>query len=677
MKKIILSILCFCSLAAGAAIRTPEVAAQLAGEALEQNRTDVARRAARPAEMKLSYTAMKQNAEEPAYYAFNDAANGGWAVISADDRTMEVLCYSEQGRFDIETANPAFRFWMSRYEEEISNVTEENAYPAASRMASETEAISPLLGNIKWDQEAPYYNMCPKDGTRRSMTGCVATAMAQIMRYWRWPLHGRGEYTHRVFNKNYTVNFAEATYDWDNMLEQYQGVSYTQEEADAVALLMYHCGIATHMDYGANGSGSWTDNMGKGAEDYLLYDYDKFITQYTKSGYMSAKGEACFIEDSRCHYGVTYAQITEYFNADLEAGRPIIMGGESGWSGHEFVCDGRDSNGKFHINWGWSGDSNCYCSITSLKPSYTSYNFSTHIDAMIGTRPMNMDTIHAESLEVVPAAITLDMLQRAQLEAIVLPDSATFKAPIWTSSDDSIATVDCNGRVIAKKTGVCVITATLPVDSLEAECLVTVTENILPLVLVSDTLRKEDFTATNTTYMPFDGVEKNSYAQYAGVTASSYNTIQMRAYSSTKTTSAIYTPVSGGRLVSVEVNWNEHTTTTGSRYIDVYAAMSPYESPDDVYAHKDDIAGTMTYPKEAASTIYELTEEQQAEFLGLMTSGGAAYFNYIVVTWEQPGTPVSVSQNTVRHTAHKQLRGGQLYIRREGRTYDVTGRIVQ
>ena len=363
------------------------------------------------ASMRLAHTRQKTSSQDNAFYVFNRADNAGFIIVSADDRTNDdILGYSDGGvDFDMETINPHLRWWLERYEEEISSIQDNDPAVAQPRKALQVSVIAPLLKNqqgveITWYQEEPYSNLCPMDqrDNTRSLTGCVATAASQVMYKWRHPAQGTGSHSYTWYdcmNNNCTsyktqtlsLNFANTTFDWDNMLPSYEGKSYTDAQANAVATLMYNAGVACNMQYGGDansGSGAWTDDMAYGLKTYFGYKFEKFITMYSKDGYKTAKGTT--VANVTAEYSVTTDQITTYFNADLEAGRPIVMGGEStNDGGHEFVCDGRDANNKFHINWGWEGSSNGYFKITSLRPSgYGS--FSNHIDAIIGLEPNNV-----------------------------------------------------------------------------------------------------------------------------------------------------------------------------------------------------------------------------------------------------------------------------------------------
>lgn len=510
MKKTFLLVL-LVSLAVGlfAAERTVEdaaaIAAQFTNNQPSLRQAGVAPRTA--ATMKLAHKCMKKNGTEPAYYVFNQGNDAGFIIVSGDDRTEDVLVYAEQGSFNPEKVNPNFRFWLNRLQEEVSAANDDNAVDKVTpRKAVNVTAIGPLLKNdkgqeITWDQEDPYWNQCPMNLWRTSthcLTGCVATAMAQIMYKWRYPEKGTGSHSYtwdccktmdeetweclNPRSQTLSQDFSTVTFDWDNMLPSYYGKSATTAQKNAVATLMYCCGIAAEMQYGdatVGGSGAFTDMMGDGITKYFGYKADKFITTYTIDEY----GESAF---EPAEYGVTTAKIEQYFNADLEAGRPIIMGGEDTDGGHEFVCDGRNTNGYFHINWGWEGDGNCYCKLSALKPSGYSYNFSTNIDAMIGVEPDQQELIEVTGVTVAPTSATLKINGKQQLTATIAPANATDKAVTWKSSNTSVATVSESGLVKGIAQGTAIITVTTHDGNKTATDTITVTNEVEPEVACDD-----------------------------------------------------------------------------------------------------------------------------------------------------------------------------------------------
>lgn len=390
---------------------SPEEAAEIAARFTNSQPQLMKRHNAprKAANMRLAHKALQNNSQEAAFYVFNQENSNGFVIVSADDRTAEeVLGYGEHGSFDVNKINPNLRWWLNRYAEEITalqTIDDSEFYPeSAARKAVQVEVIGNLLKNkdgkeITWYQETPYSNLCPMDqrDNTRCLTGCVATAASQIMYKWTWPTKGTGSTSYTWYDcmdddcnnyktKTLSVEPGNTTYDWDNMLPAYEGKSYTDAQANAVATLMYQVGVAAKMGYGGeanNGSGAWTDDMGYALINHFGYKLEKFITMYSKNKYKNAKGTD--VADITAEFSVTRDQFTSYFNADLEAGRPILMGGEGNSGGHEFVCCGRDANNKFYINWGWEGDSNGYFTLSSLRPG--SYNFSSNLDALIGLCP--------------------------------------------------------------------------------------------------------------------------------------------------------------------------------------------------------------------------------------------------------------------------------------------------
>jgi len=502
--------------------RSAQDAAALAAEFMNQQVNVPARKASVGASaMQLSHTRAKLNSTEPAFYVFNQASKSGYVVVSADDRTEDVLMYSDEGTLDVEKANPNLQFWLRRLQEEISAVNDENGFTAAekqARKAVNVTAIAPLLKNadgteITWYQESPYWNQCPKKSSSYCLTGCVATAAAQIMYKWRHPVTGTGSHSYIWNSQTLSKDFSTVTFDWTNMLPAYDGVSSTTAQKTAVATLMYCCGVACEMDYGTSsegGSGAYTDMMGYGLTTYFGYKAEKFITMYSKSKY----GTAAF---SPAEYSVTRSSFETYFNADLEAGRPIIMGGGDNTSGgHEFVCDGRNSSGYFHINWGWEGEGNNYCLLSSLKPSGYSYGFSANLDAMIGLEPATTEPVAVTGVTVAPTSLTLELGANSTLTATVAPSNATDKSVSWSSSDSKIASVSATGVVTAVAEGSATITVTTTDGSKKATCAVTV-EKAAPVgsgkyVLVKDasTLQAGDKLILATTIT--SGTSTSSFA---------------------------------------------------------------------------------------------------------------------------------------------------------------------
>lgn len=291
------------------------------------------------------------------YYVFANGEDKGFTIVSGDDRMPEVVGYSAQGTYDLDHLPANYVGFMKAYQETVEALLKGDAQVSgglaeARQWRAEragTAAVAPLLGGIKWNQRAPYNNRCPLyDGTNRSVTGCVATAMAQVMMYYRYPKALKATikaYTTKSKGIGIPEISSGATYDWDNMLPDYSQSDYTSAQADAVAKLMYHCGAAVKMDYGPSSGANVTPAI---LATYFGYDAD-LMQDLTRT---------CF----------SLQQWMTLIDNELKAKRPILYSGQSSDGGHEFVCDGSDGKGLYHINWGWGGYQDGYFDLTILQP---------------------------------------------------------------------------------------------------------------------------------------------------------------------------------------------------------------------------------------------------------------------------------------------------------------------
>lgn len=291
------------------------------------------------------------------YYVFANGEDKGFTIVSGDDRMPEVVGYSAQGTYDPDHLPANYVGFMKAYQEMVEALLKGDAQVSgglaeARQWRAEragTAAVAPLLGGIKWNQTEPYNNRCPLyDETNRSVTGCVATAMAQVMMYHQYPKELKSTieaYTTKSKGiKIPAINSGE-TYDWDNMLPDYSKTDYSSAQADAVAKLMYHCGAAVKMDYGPSSGANVTPAI---LATYFGYDAD-LMQDLTRT---------CF----------TLQQWMTLVDNELKAKRPILYSGQSSGGGHEFVCDGSDGKGLYHINWGWGGYQDGYFDLTILQP---------------------------------------------------------------------------------------------------------------------------------------------------------------------------------------------------------------------------------------------------------------------------------------------------------------------
>lgn len=333
-----------------------EKQAALLGVTIDQKAMTKARKQGSKGEITLS---------QQSYYVFPNANSKGFTIVSGDDRLPEIVGYSSQGSYDENNLPEGFVSFMEAYQnlyskvnlgdaEALKNLAEIKAWRnKKNASAASTSAVAPLLGNIEWDQTSPYNNMCPKyDSVHVAATGCVATAMAQVMAYYKYPKQLKADIPGYVNRWNGipmeipTITREEGVYDWDNMLPKYnKEANATQQQKDAVAKLMYHCGAAVRMSYGPeSGAAVSSSKLAK----YFGYDAD-LMMDLSRSSF-------------------TLDKWMQIIDTELAAGRPVLYGGQSSENGHQFICDGKDENGLYHINWGWSGNQNAYFDLSILNP---------------------------------------------------------------------------------------------------------------------------------------------------------------------------------------------------------------------------------------------------------------------------------------------------------------------
>ena len=306
-------------------------------------------------------------------YVFNVEKDGGFVVVSNDDRTIPVLGFSEGSSFDPNNIPDNMRAWLQGYADEIAWLQEHGTNTAGPKKvrgkvgSHSTTAVAPLCTST-WNQGTPYNNLCPTYndswyGSGKCATGCVATAMAQVMYYHKWPAQSTKvipAYTTYSYGMNLS-SLPIASFDWTNMKNSYSG-SYTSTQATAVATLMKYCGYSVQMDYGPS-SGAYTEDVAIALREY--FDYNPYTTRFV----------------SRSTY--TYANWTDLIYHEVSHKRPVCYGGMSDGGGHEFVCDGykfEAGTDFFHINWGWGGLSDNYFVLSALDPDQQGIGGSSSTD---------------------------------------------------------------------------------------------------------------------------------------------------------------------------------------------------------------------------------------------------------------------------------------------------------
>ena len=313
-------------------------------------------------------------AKDPCYYVFNNGHNAGFIIMAGDDCAEEVLGYADSGIFNPNDIPNNMEAFLKGYVEEITAARAKNLSANDSEIEVEMtrKVVAPLI-QTHWNQSDPYNQQCPTIGDELCVTGCVATALAQVMYYHKWP---QGQTTAIPSYDNGKYPELDAiTFDWDKMKPVYINTGEDDEVAEAaVAKLMHYCGQAVQMDYGVDASGASPYYIPIALKNYFGYPGNP--THIYRSSYTTKEWD-------------------EIIYHELKYGRPVLYGadayGVNGRSGHEFICDGYDGHGLYHINWGWGGQSDGYFRLQALNPASQGIGgsdgdggFSLGHDAVIG-----------------------------------------------------------------------------------------------------------------------------------------------------------------------------------------------------------------------------------------------------------------------------------------------------
>lgn len=321
------------------------------------------------AALSLAYTQVSE-AGTDALYVFN--YDGGYVVVAADDRAHPVLGYGEGESFDVNNIPDGLRYLLGYYASQIQYAID-NDLPVDFEIAEQwylvdkegvvsktrgEKVVNPLIYTI-WDQGWPYNYYAPACNSywtnNHCYAGCVATAMSQVMKYWNWPETGVGEHSYTTSTypgggAALSVNFGETTYQWSIMPNS---CSTANAAAQAVALLMYHCGVAVDMDFDPNGSGAHTEDIPGAVVDHFRY-------------------ASCTEVKYRDLFNRTDWE--DMLIAQLDMGFPMVYSGSDNSGGHAFNCDGYNAQRYFHFNFGWSGSYNNYYMVEALNTGNGSFN---------------------------------------------------------------------------------------------------------------------------------------------------------------------------------------------------------------------------------------------------------------------------------------------------------------
>ena len=374
-------------------------------------------------------------------YIYN--VGDGYVIVSGDNRVKPVLGYSTEGQFDPQNIPVQLDEWLMGYTAEIQSVMNSSTYTNVdaeaswSRLASSnftptrygSVVVAPLIQTC-WNQ-SPYYNsLCPMDGSTQTVTGCVATAMAQLLWYWKYPSHGIGShsYTHPTYGEQ-SANFGATTYNYDLMPTSLNSSSSAAQVFE-VAQLMYHCGVSVDMDYGLSANGGSGAVSAHAADAFNTY----FGYSCTHKYRSSVSNDALWISDLK---------------AELNHARPVLYHGR-GSGGHAFICDGYTVDSYFHFNFGWGCYQDGYFTIDHIEPG--SNYFTTEQGAifnMSAANPILLTNINALNFFSENSVITegrkINVLTHNLTNNITITTSSPFAVSLDSVNYSTSITLSSNG----------------------------------------------------------------------------------------------------------------------------------------------------------------------------------------------------------------------------------------
>ena len=378
------------------------------------------------ADLQLYYTVTSDNGQ-PCAYVFN-IGDEGFVIVAASDNVRPVLGYSENGSFDAGNPYNGAMYMLETYKNSISYAIEKNigATPEiegqweslrnCGRLSSKRGGkVGPLV-QTKWNQNSPYNLYAPATqgghagAGGRCYAGCVATAMGQVMKYWNHPIHGEGSHSYNCVGYGPTyyqygvqsANFGATTYQWDLMPRSLG--SATQEQIEAVATLLYHCGVATDMTFDWDGSGTYSDLVPGAMAQYFDYDY------------CQKKGRSSY----------SLANWISMLKAEFDLGRPVYYSGQSDSGGHAFVCDGYDEDDFMSFNFGWSGSDDGFYAVDAI-------DYATSAAAIFNYVPTYVYNNTVQAPTSVTATKTSDVAQEATI---------TWTNPTKTMNNQTVSSLD-------------------------------------------------------------------------------------------------------------------------------------------------------------------------------------------------------------------------------------------
>ena len=529
-------------------------------------------------------------AQPSGLYVFNVKDSQGFVIVSPDDCTEAILGYSESGTFNEETMPENMRAWLQGYARQIAWAQQNNIQASNAPRQADRAAVAPLV-KAHWDQGSPYYNSCPKSGSRYTYTGCVATAMAQVMHFFQWPNATQEDIPGYTTEGGLTVKSvaAGATIDWSNILVGYgyycnngdwKNQSSNSAQKKAVADLMFYCGASTKMEYTTQGSGTISGFIAPAFVRYFGYD-------------PSAR-----LVDRTCY---TASQWEEIIYHEIANSRPVIYSGMTSTNtneaeGHEFICDGYQKDGYFHINWGWanSADVDGFFKLTALNPdsqgaggSSTGDGFNYYQDAVIGIQPLGAggtvsDAVYEGSVVLEATDITLSQNPATPGSKVTLTATITnlgssrYRNGIyvidWVTEEEKYV----SGNFSSGQQRTISVTFDVPEQDYMQFIIVGVQDDGIPLYLgVSEQLTIGEEAAPEPTTVDVK-IGENGWGVLSSTYGLDFRALNITAYVVTGETDGIITkrkvskvPAETGLLVSGTANQTYTVPTMSSSFDDV------------------------------------------------------------------------------------------------------------
>lgn len=640
-------------------------------------------------------------ASENQYYVYENANGEGWVMVAANDVVSPILAYSNTGTFRTDNQPVNVRTWLGKYDKFITKIEADGAaqdeevaaewlaLKKGVRKAKGDAVVGPLV-KTTWDQDDPYRTLTPNGSGSigKAYTGCVATAMAQVMNYWQWPKQGTGSHTYQpimqldddgdgypdrdtiIYPGNLTANFSETTYDWDNMLNKYTS-SATNDQKNAVATLMFHCGVSVEMMYGDDnygGSGAYTGNYGDWTDPTCAQNAFPTYFGYKKDGLVSYMRDGFSYEGTTYYEKWTDEEWTAMVKEELDKKHPIMYGGAGDKGGHSFICDGYDDSNYFHFNWGWSGQNDGYYKLSSLKPGSGGaggggYDFSEDQDVIIGIVP---DKEWPEVIVTWSVAGSTNQVTYHENDALVLPSAPTCE----------------DGKVFVGWTMQSSVDGSKPTDLFTSAAGKTVSEAVTYYAVFAD---KEEGSSTpsevaSVTFKTSDSDSNQAVTNISSIVSQStgiassectkvYQGKEGAKLGASKTAGSMTLTLSSTYTVSkVVVNASQFGTDTGKLTVTAGSTQLGSKSP---VSNLEFVAGT---PVETNTiTIATSSKRAYVQSISVVAGGGVSYSNYSITCSGE----TAIDNNVVAPKAIKVLENGQIVIILGDQKYTIFGQKIQ